>query len=217
MPDITAPLVNLATSQVGAYGALAVLVLMILESACIPVPSEAIMLYGGFLVARGQASLLAIVAAGVAGNLIGSCLAYGAGRWLGRDWVLRARWLHVTPQRLEAAERWFARRGDRAVLISRCLPVIRTFISLPAGVARMPFGRFTVLTAIGCIPWVTALAVAGRALGSRWETLQHGLHYVDYAIVLALVAGAAWWLWRRRAGAAGSAGEESRPEGARAT
>jgi membrane protein DedA with SNARE-associated domain len=211
MPDITAPLVDFATSQVGAYGAIAILLLMVLESACIPVPSEAIMLYGGFLVARGQTSLLAIVVAGVAGNLIGSALAYGAGRWLGRDWVLRARWLHVTPERLALAERWFARRGDRAVLLSRCLPIVRTFISLPAGVARMPFARFSILTAIGCIPWVAALAIAGQALGSNWESLQHGLHYVDYAVAAAIVGGAAWWLWRRRAGRRASASARSAP------
>jgi membrane protein DedA with SNARE-associated domain len=182
---------------------------MVLESACIPVPSEAIMLYGGFLVARGQTSLIAIILAGVAGNVIGSWLAYGAGRWLGRDWVLRVRWLHVTPERLALAERWFARRGDWAVLVSRCLPIIRTFISLPAGVARMPFWRFSILTFVGCVPWVTGLALAGRALGSRWSTLQHGLHYVDYAIIVAIIAGAAWLLWRRRTAARARSAEQS--------
>ena len=200
MPDVTGPLVNWATSQVGSYGAIAVLLLMVLESACIPVPSEAIMLYGGFLVARGQTSLAAIIVAGIAGNVIGSWLAYGAGRRLGREWVLRAHWLHVTPARLATAERWFARRGDWAVLLARCIPLVRTFISLPAGVARMPFVRFSVLTLVGCIPWVTALALAGRALGSRWGTLQHDFHYVDFAVLVAVVAGVAWWLWRRRAG-----------------
>src|SRR5207248_732382 len=98
------------------------------------------------------------------------------------------------------AERWFARRGDWAVLVARCLPIVRTFISLPAGVARMPFVRFSVLTFVGCVPWVCGLALAGRALGSRWETLQHGLHYVDYAMAIAIVAAVVWWLWRRRSG-----------------
>ncbi|MDX6647528.1 MAG: hypothetical protein QOK40_3255 [Miltoncostaeaceae bacterium] len=209
MPDFTGPLVDFATSQVGSYGAIAVLLLMVLESACIPVPSEAIMLYGGFLVARGQTSLIAIIVAGVAGNLIGSWLAYGAGRWKGREWVLRVRWLHVTPERLALADRWFERRGSWAVLASRCLPIVRTFISLPAGIARMPFGRFSVLTLVGCIPWVTGLAVAGQALGSRWETLQRGLHYVDYAIVVAILAGAVWWLWRRRTAARQRMAEQS--------
>ena len=98
MPDITAPLVNFATDQVGSYGALAVFLLMILESACIPVPSEAIMLYGGFLVGQGQESLWLMVAAGVAGNVIGSWIAYGVGRYKGREWALRWHWLHITPE-----------------------------------------------------------------------------------------------------------------------
>ncbi len=172
MPDITAPLVNFATDQVGAYGVLAVLLLMILESACIPVPSEAIMLYGGFLVARGDESLFWMVAAGVAGNVIGSWIAYSGGPREGPRVGARNGWLHITPKRLDAADRWFERYGDRAVLISRCLPIIRTFISLPAGIARMPFWRFTLLTLVGCIPWVLALALAGRAVGENWEELQ---------------------------------------------
>lgn len=198
MPDITAPLVNFATDQVGAYGVLAVLLLMILESACIPVPSEAIMLYGGFLVARGDESLLLMVAAGVAGNVVGSWIAYWVGREKGREWALRWHWLHITPKRLDAADRWFARHGDRAVLISRCLPIIRTFISLPAGIARMSFRRFTLLTLVGCVPWVLVLALAGRAVGENWEELQHNLHYVDYALVLAILIGIVWLVVRSR-------------------
>src|SRR5262245_25014276 len=100
---------------------------MVLESACIPVPSEAIMLYGGFLVSQGDAEMAAIVVAGVLGNVVGSWIAWWVGRTKGREWVLRWRWLHVTPHRLEAAERWFARYGDWAVLIARCLPIVRTF------------------------------------------------------------------------------------------
>jgi membrane protein DedA with SNARE-associated domain len=187
VPDLTAPIVNVATDQVGAYGVLAVFLLMILESACIPVPSEAIMLYGGFLVSRGDESLLLIVAAGVLGNVAGSWIAYGVGRTRGREWALRWHWLHITPKRLDAADRWFARWGSWAVLVSRCLPIIRTFISLPAGIARMPFWRFTVLTLLGCIPWVLALALAGRAVGDNWEDLQHALHYFDYVLVVAIM------------------------------
>jgi membrane protein DedA with SNARE-associated domain len=198
VPDITAPLVNFATDAIGSYGWLAVFLLMVLESACIPVPSEAIMLYGGFLVSQGDADLVGIVAAGVLGNVLGSWIAYWLGRAKGRDWLLSWRWLHVTPARLAAADRWFARWGDWAVLVSRCLPIIRTFISLPAGIARMPFGRFTLLTLVGCLPWVLALALAGRAVGDNWETLQRQLHYLDYALILAVVAGVAWWIVRRR-------------------
>ncbi len=199
MPDITGPIVDFATSQIGSYGLAAVFILMIFESACIPVPSEAIMLYGGFLVARGEQSLFAIVAAGVLGNLVGSWIAYWVGYAKGREWALRFHWLHITEKRLDVADRWFARWGSWAVLLSRCLPIVRTFISLPAGVARMPFWRFTVLTVIGCIPWVTGLALLGRAAGDDWERLQRQLHYVDYALVLAAVAGVIWWILRRRA------------------
>jgi membrane protein DedA with SNARE-associated domain len=198
MPDITGPIVDFATTQVGDYGVLAVFLLMILESACIPVPSEAIMLYGGFLVSQGDESLFLIVAAGVLGNVIGSWIAYWVGFAKGREWALRWHWLHITPKRLDSADRWFARYGDWAVLISRCLPIIRTFISLPAGVARMPFWRFTILTLVGCIPWVLMLAVAGRAVGDNWDELQQQLHIVDYALVLAIVVGIGWLVVRHR-------------------
>ena len=198
MPDLTAPIVEFATSQVGAYGVLAVLLLMILESACIPVPSEAIMLYGGFLVGRGEASMFWIVVAGVGGNVIGSWIAYAVGRYRGREWALRWHWLHITPKRLDSADHWFARYGSWAVLISRCLPIIRTFISLPAGIARMPFWRFTILTLIGCIPWVLLLALAGRAVGDNWEDLQHQLHYFDYVLVVGIAVGAAYVVVRHR-------------------
>jgi len=198
VPDLTAPIVNFATDQVGAYGALAVFILMILESACIPVPSEAIMLYGGFLVSQGDASLFMIVAAGVAGNVIGSWIAYGVGRYRGREWALRWHWLHITPKRLDSADHWFQRYGAWAVLLSRCLPIIRTFISLPAGIARMPFWRFTVLTLIGCLPWVLLLALAGREVGDNWEDLQHRLHYFDYVLVVGIIAGVAYLLMRQR-------------------
>jgi|SRR5262245_50789146 len=198
MPDLTGPLVDFLTSQVGSYGAVAVFLLMVLESALIPVPSEAIMLYGGFLVARGQESLAVIVIAGVLGNLIGSWIAYWIGRAKGREWALRLKFLHVTEARLERADRWFDRWGSWAVLLSRCIPIVRTFISLPAGIARMPFWRFTILTVIGCIPWVTALALAGRAAGSNWERLQHDLRYVDYLLVVAIVAGIVWLIHRQR-------------------
>ena len=198
MPDLTAPLINFATEQVGSYGAWAVFVLMILESACIPVPSEAIMLYGGFLVGRGEASMFWIVVAGVGGNVIGSWIAYWVGYAKGREWLLRWRWLHVTPKHLDWADRWFDRYGDWAVLLSRCLPIIRTFISLPAGITRMPFWRFTVLTLIGCIPWVVMLAFAGRAVGDNWESLQKQLHYVDYVLAAAIIGSIVYLVVRQR-------------------
>ncbi len=198
MPDITAPIVNFATETVGAYGVWAVFLLMVLESACIPVPSEAIMVFGGFLAGQGKVSFVAVVAAGVAGNVVGSWIAWWVGREKGRDWALRWRWLHITPERLDAADRWFGKYGSWAVLISRCLPIIRTFISLPAGVARMPFWKFTTLTVIGCIPWCLLLAYAGMAVGDNWESLQKQLHWFDYAVAVMILAGIVWMFVRYR-------------------
>lgn len=198
MPDITAPIVNFATETVGAYGVWAVFLLMVLESACIPVPSEAIMVFGGFLAGQGKVSFIAVVAAGVAGNVVGSWIAWWVGREKGRDWALRWRWLHITPERLDAADRWFEKYGSWAVLISRCLPIIRTFISLPAGVARMPFWKFTTLTVIGCIPWCLLLAYAGMAVGDNWESLQKQLHWFDYAVAVMILGGIVWMFIRYR-------------------
>lgn len=198
MPDITAPLVNFATDVVGSYGVWAVFLLMILESACIPVPSEAIMVFGGFLAGQGKVGFWPVVIAGVAGNLVGSWIAYWVGATKGREWALRWHWLHITPARLDAADRWFQKYGDWAVLISRCLPIIRTFISLPAGVARMPFWRFSVLTLIGCIPWCLLLAYAGLAVGDNWGTLQKQLHWFDYAVAAAIIVALVWLVVRYR-------------------
>jgi membrane protein DedA with SNARE-associated domain len=204
VPDLTAPLVNWVTEVIGSYGVWAVFILMVLESACIPVPSEAIMLFGGFLAGQGKTTLFAVIVAGVAGNLVGSWIAYWVGLKKGRDWALQWHWLHITPERLDKADRWFDRYGSWAVLIARMLPIIRTFISFPAGVSRMPFWRFTILTVIGCIPWVTLLAWLGLLVGDNWEAVQHKLHYFDYAVALLIVAGIIWMLvrYRRRRAAA---------------
>jgi membrane protein DedA with SNARE-associated domain len=198
VPDLTAPLVNWVTEVIGSYGVWAVFILMVLESACIPVPSEAIMLFGGFLAGQGKTTLFAVIVAGVAGNLVGSWIAYWVGLKKGRDWALQWHWLHITPERLDKADRWFDRYGSWAVLIARMLPIIRTFISFPAGVSRMPFWRFTILTVIGCIPWVTLLAWLGLLVGDNWEAVQHKLHYFDYAVALLIVAGIIWMLVRYR-------------------
>jgi membrane protein DedA with SNARE-associated domain len=198
VPDLTAPLVNWVTEVIGSYGVWAVFILMVLESACIPVPSEAIMLFGGFLAGQGKTTLFAVIVAGVAGNLVGSWVAYWVGLKKGRDWALQWHWLHITPERLDKADRWFDRYGSWAVLIARMLPIIRTFISFPAGVSRMPFWRFTILTVIGCIPWVTLLAWLGLLVGDNWEAVQHKLHYFDYAVALLIVVGIIWMLVRYR-------------------
>jgi membrane protein DedA with SNARE-associated domain len=190
---------NWVTRTVSDHGLAAVFGLMLLESACIPVPSEVIMLYAGYLVSAGKLGLIGAVAAGVAGNLAGSLLAWWAGSAGGRELILRyGRFIHVTQARLGIADRWFARYGERTVLIARCLPLIRTFISLPAGVAKMPLGRFAAFTTIGCVPWVLALTLLGDAVGKNWETLHSRLAFLDYAVAAAIVAAIAWLAVRVR-------------------
>src|ERR687893_315377 len=184
--SITDPIVEVAVDVVAELGLLGIFVLMTLESACIPVPSEATMLFAGFNVADGEYSLFAAVAVGSAANLVGSWIAYAVG-WYGRVDILEkhGRKLHIKKSHLEWADRWFERHGDATVFFSRMLPIIRTFISLPAGVARMPFWRFSVLTLLGCIPWVLMLTYIGKEAGDRWETWKDNLHYVDYAVAAA--------------------------------
>jgi membrane protein DedA with SNARE-associated domain len=184
--SITDSLVNVATQLVGDLGLAGIFVLMLLESACIPIPSEVTMLFAGFGVSQGRFSLVAIVIAGVLGNLVGSWVAYGVGRYGRQELVERhGRRLHINQRHLEWADRWFERYGSAAVFFSRMLPLIRTFISLPAGAARVPFARFTTLTVAGCVPWVLLLAVIGEQVGRNWRSWHSSLQYVDYAMVAA--------------------------------
>jgi membrane protein DedA with SNARE-associated domain len=194
------PIVNAATDFIDAVGLLGVFVLMLLESACIPVPSEAIMLFAGFSVSEGDLTLFGVIAAGVLGNLAGSAIAYAVGYYGRLEMLEKNRFIHVNHKHLEWADRWFERHGDATVFFTRMLPIIRTFISLPAGIARMPFGRFIGLTFLGCVPWVTALALIGREVGANWETWRDNLHYLDYAVLAAVLVGLAWLLIRRRRG-----------------
>ena len=204
--SITDPIVQLAVDVVKALGLPGVFALMVAESACIPVPSEATMLFAGFNVANGEYPLVAAVAVGSVANLIGSWLAYWVG-YAGRVDVLEkhGKKLHIKQSHLEWADRWFQRHGDATVFFARMVPLVRTFISLPAGVARMPFWRFSLFTLAGCIPWVFLLTFAGQQAGDRWGTWKDSLHYVDYAVVAAVVIGVAYLVirrWRRRAGTA---------------
>ena len=194
------PIVEVATEFIGSAGVAAVFLLMTLESACIPIPSEAIMLFAGFSVAKGELTLVGIIVAGVLGNLVGSWIAYAVGYYGRLDLLEKNRLIHVNPKHLKWADDWFARYGSATVFFSRMLPLVRTFISLPAGVARMPFWRFTLLTVAGCIPWVTALALIGRGVGSNWEQWRHNLGYVDYLVVVAAIFGLAYLIVRRRRG-----------------
>jgi membrane protein DedA with SNARE-associated domain len=199
LASLTDPIVNIAVDVVGDLGLLGIFVLMLLESACIPVPSEATMLFAGFNVAEGRYSLVAAVATGSFANLVGSWIAYAVGYYGRVDLIERhGRKLLIRQHHLDWADRWFERHGDATVFFTRMLPIIRTFISLPAGVAKMPFWRFTVLTLLGCIPWVLMLTYIGVVAGANWEDWKDRLHYVDYAVAAAIVIGIAYLLLRRR-------------------
>jgi membrane protein DedA with SNARE-associated domain len=197
--SITDPLVNLAVDFVDAVGVLGVFILMTFESACVPIPSEATMLFAGFNVSDGEMTLFGAVAAGVLGNLVGSWIAWAAG-YYGREELLeKNKLVHINPKHLAAADRWFEKHGEATVFWTRMLPIVRTFISLPAGAAEMPFWRFTFFTVAGCVPWVLGLTLLGRSVGDNWRDVQDKLHYFDYLIAALIVLAAGWLLirWRR--------------------
>jgi membrane protein DedA with SNARE-associated domain len=209
--SLTDPIVQFAVDVVDKLGLPGIFALMVAESACIPIPSEATMLFAGFNVSEGHYSLLAVVAVGTAANVVGSWIAYAVG-YYGRIDILEkhGRKLHIKPSHLAWADRWFEKYGSWTVFLTRMLPIIRTFISLPAGVARMPFWRFTALTVAGCIPWIFMLAFAGKQVGDRWKSWQDSLHYVDYAIVALVVVGLVFLVLRSRRAAAEPAADAPR-------
>ena len=199
LASITDPLVQFAVDVIDAMGLPGIFLLMVAESACIPIPSEATFLFAGFNVARGEYSLFAVVATGTAANVVGSWIAYAVG-YYGRVDILEkhGRKLHIKPSYLKWADDWFAKYGSATVFFTRMLPIVRTFISLPAGIARMPFWRFTILTTLGCVPWILMLTLIGREVGDNWESWKDYLHYVDYAVAVVIVVFLAWLFVRRR-------------------
>jgi membrane protein DedA with SNARE-associated domain len=201
LASITDPIVDFAVGVVRDLGLPGVFVLMVFESACIPIPSEATMLFAGFNVSNGEYSLLAATLVGSFANLVGSWIAYAVG-YYGRVDILEkhGRKLHIKQSHLHAADRYFEKHGDVTVFFTRMLPIIRTFISLPAGVARMPIVRFSVLTFLGCLPWVFMLAFIGKQVGENWTEWKDSLHYVDYAVAALIVLGVAYLVVRYRRG-----------------
>ena len=198
------------TDLVSNYGYLGIFVLMLLGSACIPIPSEIVMAFGGALASETFAdqvlgdpskslSLLGVIVVGVLGSLVGSLLAYWLGYAGGRPMVDRwGKYLMLRPHEVDRAQDWFERHGQAAVFWSRLIPLVRAFISLPAGVARMNLGAFTLYTTLGLLPWTIGLALAGRSLGDRWNDVERFIAPVSIATGIALVALAVWWIVRRR-------------------
>jgi membrane protein DedA with SNARE-associated domain len=210
LASITESVVTATWHFVRDGGLPAVFVLMALGSACIPIPSEVVMLFAGFAVADPGGSgahhhltMTGIVLAGLLGTLVGSWVAYAIGRGGRLELMERhGHLVHMSPAQIERADRWFDRYGEMTVLFGRVIPLVRAFVSLPAGVAKMPLPRFSVLTVIGSIPWVLALALAGHAVGGDWTSVRRGFEYVDYAILALVVVGVGYWILRRRRGGA---------------
>ncbi|MBI4897784.1 MAG: DedA family protein [Actinobacteria bacterium] len=200
--SITDPIVNFAVDVTEKLGLWGIFILMVPESALIPIPSEATMLFAGFNVSRGTYTLWQAVLVGSIANVVGSWIAYAIGYFGRIDLIEKhGRKLHIQPHHLQLTDRWFERHGAATVFWARCLPIVRTFISLPAGVAKMPFWKFTAYTFAGCVPWMLMLTLIGRAAGDNWENWKDNLHYVDYAMALAILAAIAYLVitwWRRR-------------------
>jgi membrane protein DedA with SNARE-associated domain len=209
---IVDPLVNFCVDVIGAIGYAGIFLLMLVESANVPVPSEATMLFAGFKVEEGDLTLLGITAAGVLGNVVGSWAGYAIGYYGRMELLERHRIFHVNPKHMQRVERWFERYGGVTVFFTRMLPIVRTFISTPAGAAHMPLGRFTLYTAAGCVPWVLMLGVIGVEVGERWEEWRDRLHYFDYVVIAGILGLIAWALIRRRRGGGPPEEAERRPE-----
>lgn len=178
-----------------------IIVCMAIESACVPLPSEIIMPFSGYLVVAGRFNLWWAGIAGAFGCVVGSVIAYAAGLYGGRPFIEKyGKYILVSHHDLELADRWFSRYGDWAIFFSRLLPVVRTFISLPAGIARMHFGRFVLYTFLGSVPWCLLLSWIGLKLGENWGTLRVYFHQADIVIAMFVIVGGAWWVYRHAKG-----------------
>ena len=187
-------------ATISALGYSGVVLLMAIESACIPLPSEIIMPFSGYLVSRGELNLWGVSIAGAVGCVLGSLVAYWVGMYGGRPFIEKyGRYILLSRHDLDIADRWFAKYGEVIVFVSRLLPAIRTFIAFPAGVARMNLPRFVIYTFAGSLPWCLGLAYVGQKLGEQWdkdETLKNWFHRFDFVIGILGVLAVGWWIWR---------------------
>jgi membrane protein DedA with SNARE-associated domain len=210
LASITDQLAEWVTSVVEEIGLLGIFLLMAPESACIPIPSEPTMLFAGFAAREGEYTVFAAVLTASVANLVGSWVAWGAGYYGRTDLLEKQRFVHISPKHLAWTDRFFARYGDATVFFARMLPIVRTFISLPAGVARMPFWRFSILTFLGAVPWNLMLVYIGYQLRDNWDDARDYLHFIDYTVAAIIVLGAIylavrWWRGRRGRGRGGDA------------
>jgi membrane protein DedA with SNARE-associated domain len=191
---------GIIVATISLLGYSGIVLLMAIESACIPLPSEIIMPFSGYLVSTGQMNLWLVGLAGAVGCVLGSLVAYWVGSKGGRPLIEKyGRYVLVSPHDLDLADRWFANYGEIIVFVSRLLPAIRTFIAFPAGVARMNLKRFVIYTFAGSLPWCLGLAYIGQKLGEKWnqdDTLKTWFHRFDFVIGIVGVLLAGWWIWR---------------------
>lgn len=190
-------LASFIITSISVLGYPGIVFMMAIESACIPLPSEIIMPFSGYLVFTGRFTIFDTALAGAIGCVVGSVAAYAVGKYGGRQFILKyGKYVLISHHDIELADRWFNKYGQFVVFFSRLLPVIRTFISLPAGVAQMRFIPFVVYTFIGSLPWCYLLAYIGFKLGEKWDTLGVYFHKFDIAIgglILVMVV-----LWVKR-------------------
>ena len=190
---------NLVIDMIKASGYWGVFFTMAVESACVPFPSEVIMPFAGLLVWQGKMTLWAITLAGALGNLAGSIAAYLIGAFGGRPFLERyGKYLLISKKKLAVADGWFARYGSKAVFFSRMMPIIRTFISLPAGIARMNFLKFVIYTFIGALPWCLLLGYLGVLLGPQWERIKPYFHILDILVAVAIVVLVVYLVLKRK-------------------
>ena len=182
---------------ISALGYPGVVILMAIESACIPLPSEIIAPFAGYLAFTGRFALWAIALAGGTGSMLGSWLTYEIGKYGGRPLVEKyGKYIFISHHDLDIADRFFAKYGNFSTFIGRLLPVVRTFISLPAGIAKVPLKKFLFYSFIGSVIWTYILAYLGMKLGENWDTLRDKFHGLDTAIILLIILGVIWWVWR---------------------
>ncbi len=197
MDEILSLLASFVTNTISSTGYTGITVLMALESACIPIPSEVIMPFSGFLVHEGRFGFWLVVLWGTIGNLLGSWLAYWVGYVGGRPLIEKyGKYILLSRHDLEIADRWFEKYGQGTVFFSRLLPIIRTFISLPAGIAKMDFKKFSFYTFLGSLPWSFALTYAGVVMGENWEHLETYFRKFQWPIAILIIIGIIWWIWR---------------------
>ena len=190
-------LAGFVITTISNLGYAGIVLLMAIESACIPLPSEIIMPFAGYLVFKGEMQLWAVALAGAVGCVLGSFVAYYAGAWGGRPFVEKyGKYILISHHDLAMADRWFQRHGDITIFVGRLLPVIRTFIAFPAGISRMAMGRFVIYTFVGSYIWCWGLAWVGLKLGQNWNTLGVYFHRFDAAIGVILLIGLIWYVRR---------------------